>query len=938
MNAVPLNVDFRTSAAASAAKARFAPPAFWTRDSLDVATALKCMTVYQTMVSDADLETFDDEDVAAPLVAAARTLQSTAQHLRRSGNPEVAGDADELHFFAAIAFAMHGNFPSAAAALSEVSSAYISQSPTFLMAAAVCEPSRSRASITGGLGSPYEPFREAWFLSFTQRSPAVRGEQFLLAVQGLMRTAMNGSPLDIALALNVRVAAHQAKRLAVASLVDRDTAIPEWFIGNAIDAGYFTLLPPQLVLLADERIAAHNRNTLLTLPTSTGKTLIAQACIAAGSGGGGLFVYVAPYVAIGEQVRQSLAATFRSQVPVVSMFGGFKAEQVNAFQQTEVLVATPERFDAWLRAGQGLERLRLVVFDEIHILENGGRGARVEGMISRLRLLQRTHPRIRLLGLSAVLAEPEGVCRWLGVANEDAHKIGWRPTARRLAMCMSNGDMHWVHGNDPLRPDGLSADASISQPVRVNLPGTLSLSGYTTGNEKGAAQNVAAIARDFSARLGFPGLVVCNRKVDTRLLASVLMQAFQPLGVDEVSQVAAGIVTRHPWLKFLSECLLRGVAYHNAALPFDVRRGIETLTRKRLVRVVCATTTLAEGADLPFRWTVVAHWLMSMRDQGTPMKSMTFRNIAGRCGRAGAFSEGDTVLFENLLGPPARNRYTRLPTPNRLTQVMFSSSPLESTVGPGWADTPANTKQLLEAAFASQLLACIGEQPNLDNLVDELVASSYAAKCGGGATLRGILSATLASTLDTTLPGGAMAVANSPVRLTEFGRAANRTGFAPDSCRFMVTFLGHQQFQQGPAFFAGLLRRFHHLAEQPSDDLRKILSGARHRNIVKDENLELLFSGLLAGLDVRAVFESLRDPKSKAKPDSVETSFEKFVSFVDSVVLNFLPWLLRGLEALKPYGSPQAAAIDWSSAATVIERSLGARAESDLDLDEPEAD
>lgn len=936
MTAVPTNVDFIASAAASTAKARFVPPTVVTRDALDVATALKCMSVYQTKHSTAQLALLDDENEAAPLIAAARTLQSTAQHLERSGSAEGQVEIDELYFHAAIAFAMHGNFPSAKAALSEVSEEFIARSQTFRMAAAVCDPSRSLVTVRGSGGGSFETFRQAWYASFTRTYSRIRNIQFEEALNIFVKTAMAGTPAEVGVALNVRIAALQAHRLSIANLADEGTGIPAWFVGNALDANLFTLLPPQRVLLADKRIAAHGRNTLLTLPTSTGKTLIAQACIAAGIRQGGLFVYVAPYVAIGEQVRQSLDEIFRNEVPIVSMFGGFKAESLDVFERAEVLIATPERFDAWLRAGVGLDRLRTVVLDEIHILENGGRGARVEGVVSRLRLLQRNNPRLRLVGLSAVLTQPEGVRDWLGVSTDDGHEIGWRPTARRLAMCMANGDLHWVHGTDSLRPSGRPSEQSISQPIRINLPGEIKFNQFPAGNEKNAARNVAAIAVDLHGRLGFPGLVVCPRKVDTRLLARTLAGVSPDLNEPDVTQVAQGVVARYPWLKFLSECLLKGIAYHNAALPFDVRRDIEWLTRRRHLRVVCATTTLAEGADLPFRWTIVAHWLMSMRDLGTPMKSMTFRNIAGRCGRAGAFSEGDTVLFENLLGPPAR--FGRQPDSERLRRVMFTSSPLESTIGPQWEDNSEGTKRLLEASFASQLLACISEHPDVDGLVAELVGASYSARCGGGEFLRGVLNAALATSLDASLPGGALAVANSPIRLTEFGKAANRSGFSPTSCRRMVEFLSSEQFASGPVLFTDLLRHFNQLPEQPSDELRKIFSGATHRNAVKDHNLAQVFTDLFALKDVRVVFDALRNKNSKAQEDYVETQFENFVSFVDTVIVNFLPWLLRGFDALKAYGSAQADALDWSSMAGAIERSLSARADADLELDTPEAE
>lgn len=936
-------VDYRASAASSAAKARNVAPALPTEDPLDVATALKCMSEFQDLEGDEQLALLDREEHAAPLLAAARILQSTAEQLRRSANPPNSLELDELHFYAALAFAMQGNFPSAKASLSEVSQDFIALSVTFKMVACICDPcsdfalsvdsggdiplvanrgGESRSQVSAGV-IRFEQFRVAWFHAVREPDPTSRRSLFEAAMDVFFKAAFNGSIAEGALALSGRMAAEQAMRLAAARLIAVGGGIPRWFIENSIEAGLVTLLPPQRQLLADLQVAHHTRNMLLTLPTSTGKTFIAEACLTAGLSRGGLCVYVAPYVAVGEQVKVSLAKHVRARVPVVSMFGGFQLERLDLSAPAEILVATPERFDAWLRAGDGLGRLRTVVFDEIHMLENGSRGARVEGLVSRLRLMQRDNGLLRLIGLSAVLTEPERVCSWMGVDQEkDLHQIGWRPTARRLAICLANGDLQWIHGNDSLRPEDVNRTAPVSEPVRLSLPGRIVSSQFAKANEKSAASNVAAISADLLARLGSPGLVVCNRKLDTRLLARVLMQ-HESESTDEVLLGAAAEIQQpHPWLEFLAECIRHGIAYHNASLPFNVRRIVEDLTRRRKLKVVCATTTLAEGADLPFRWTLVAHWLSSMRDQGTSMKSMTFRNIAGRCGRAGAFSEGDTVLFENLMGPPSRSRRSNRAS---MEHVMFSSAPLESTVGEGWALESDSTKHHVEATFSSQLLACVGEQPNLDDVVNELVTASYAHHAQNGGNLRGILNSALGDMLDSNRPGGALAVANSPVRLTNFGLAASLSGFSPATCRLMAAYLAADEFLDGAPLYADLLRKFKDVPEQPNDTLRKVVARGNHRFVLKDGKLEQLLSDLTTPLDIRAAFDRLRDPKSTAQPETVDTMFEDFVSFVDGVIGNFLPWLLRGLQALSAHGSDVAAETEWSAMARHIEMRLAAR-------------
>lgn len=918
MTALSSSVDFLRSAASSVAKARGVEPILTTHDPVDVATALKCMNSYQLRVGVESLKLLDSEEAAAPLVAAARILQSTSQYLRRSNPRPEPEEVDELSFYAAVAFAMHGNFPSARAALADVSATYLSANDTIRMVTVICDPIRAQA--LSGKDYPHiVDFSRPWYKALTDQDKVQREKNFDLAM-GLFSRIVRGRPMsEGALYLGGRMAAHQAMRLAAANLLQSAPEIPIWFVVNTIMSRLVTLLPPQLELLTTARIALHHRNSLLTLPTSTGKTFVAEACIAARLSEGGLCVYVAPYVAVGEQVKESLKKRLDGAVKVVSMFGGFQSERLNDFAESEVLVATPERFDGWLRSGEDVGRLRTVVFDEIHILENGVRGARVEGLVSRLRLLQRTNPKLRLVGLSAVLTNPERVCAWLGVELGDLHRIGWRPTARRLAMCTAKGDMYWIHGNDSLRPSEKATEL-ISKPIKLNLPGEIKYGQFAKVNENSSALNVSFLAQDLTSRLGTPGLVVCPRKVDTRLLARALVRSLDVADDEVLRSTAEDILRRYPYLDFLVDCLKHGVAYHNASLPHDVRRDIERLTRAQKLLVVCATTTLAEGADLPFRWTIVSHWLMSMQDAGTPMKSMTFRNIAGRSGRAGAFSEGDTILFENLMGPPSKN----LNQSNiaKMESVMFSSTPLGSTLGAEWVAMTPNSQEHIEATFSSQLLACIDEHPDADDVVSDLVEASYAGATDGEANIRRVLDASVEEILDGAQAGGALAAKNSPIRLTKFGQAANLSGFSPHSCRRMVEFLSADDFEVGPPLFTKLLREFYDIPEQSNDVLRKIFSGINHKNIVTASNLEGMLKELFTLGDRRTVFDSLRSPKSVAKAETVETMFEDFVAFVDTVVGNFLPWLLRGLECISPFGSEAASYINWADMAREIELKL----------------
>lgn len=265
---------------------------------------------------------------------------------------------------------------------------------------------------------------------------------------------------------------------------------------------------------------------------------------------------------------------------------------------------------------------------------------------------------------------------------------------------------------------------------------------------------------------------------------------------------------------------------------------------------------------------------------------------------------------------------------------MFSSAPLESTINEAWDAVPENSQELLAAAFSAQLLACIGENPSAKNIVETFKDASFAAHSGGEEWLQKILKEELDAILDHNRPGGPLAVANSPVRLTPLGKAANLSGFSPSTCRSMVAFLESENFGSGPKLYARLLERFHDIPEQANEKLRKIYSGTKHRNPVRASDVPGLLTDLMDGVDFRATFERLpARKKSKASEDSVETQFEEFVSLVDGVVGNFLPWLLRGLNSLKGFGSTEADMTNWTDYARSIEQALRPQSASEHEDD-----
>jgi helicase len=101
---------------------------------------------------------------------------------------------------------------------------------------------------------------------------------------------------------------------------------------------------------------------------------------------------------------------------------------------TGIRITTPERLDSILCHFSKMDDLRIVVMDEAHIVADGVRGAKVEALLSRLRLQQHNGRAFRIVALSAVMAHSQRFREWLGVPDEMFHTCLWRPTARRGAV------------------------------------------------------------------------------------------------------------------------------------------------------------------------------------------------------------------------------------------------------------------------------------------------------------------------------------------------------------------------------------------------------------------------------------------------------------------------------------------------------------------------
>jgi helicase len=210
---------------------------------------------------------------------------------------------------------------------------------------------------------------------------------------------------------------------------------------------------------------------ILQLPTGAGKTWLAEQAIRAALARGRRAVYLAPLRALAAELGARWRARLRPHR--VGVFTGDPAGTATPFEEARLLVMTPERLDActrsWRAHWRWLPEVELVVADELHLLGERRRGARLEGAL--LRTL-RLNPFARVLGLSATLGNRLELAGWLDAVERGDDRrpvpLRWRTvtfrdpsekpslTAAAVAGCVAGGGRSLVFVQSRRRAEELA--------------------------------------------------------------------------------------------------------------------------------------------------------------------------------------------------------------------------------------------------------------------------------------------------------------------------------------------------------------------------------------------------------------------------------------------------------------------------------------------------
>lgn len=404
----------------------------------------------------------------------------------------------------------------------------------------------------------------------------------------------------------------------------------------------FSMLPSQQDALARNLLDAQREAVILQMPTSSGKTLMAQlaALQTISSYANSKVIYLTPTRALATQIRRTLGSDFADLgVDVTSAGSAFEEdpfEMAILRSVAGIIVSTPEKLDLLLRGhGDWFKSVRLVIVDEAHLLKDGERGARLELLLANIR---REHPHVRLLLLTPFVENAHELANWLSKDRGQDVGVEWRPS--RLIIGLSR-----LVGRGKTR----SFEIEWKEPHRQSaLSNTLMrlTDGEREAIKKAPSVRTKAIVLSKRLRVLGPSLAMFPAsRVDAEKAA--LEMANTKEEVDSIAappefRVAIALAaSEYGETSDLVSCLKKGVAFHHSALSNELRFLVERLASLGVLDFIAATTTLAQGMNFPVS-SVVIHSVS--KPWVGPLTPAEFWNIAGRAGRVG-LSEKGVIVF-----------------------------------------------------------------------------------------------------------------------------------------------------------------------------------------------------------------------------------------------------------------------------------------------------
>jgi hypothetical protein len=318
------------------------------------------------------------------------------------------------------------------------------------------------------------------------------------------------------------------------------------------------------------------KSVLVTVPTGTGKTLMAKAGIFAALARGQRAVYTTPLRALTEEKFRELSDDFGPENV------GFATGDYKINRDAPIQVEVAEILWNRIVGEKNVAPADIVIMDEGHYFNDPERGYVWEQSIIGL------DPRAQLVVLSATVGHPERFCHWVHLTR----KV----------------EMHLIDSRERKVP----LEHQFREELLLDTVKDLSWKG-----------DVPAIIFCFGRELCFDVarlLKSCRRFTSDEEKAEVEKRC------DEVF-LQGGVA------KELRPLLTHGIGIHHAGILPRYKQLVEELALERLIKFVVSTETIAAGINLPAKTVVFPSLRKFIKKEPRIVTPAEYHQMAGRAGR-----------------------------------------------------------------------------------------------------------------------------------------------------------------------------------------------------------------------------------------------------------------------------------------------------------------
>ncbi|MDV0446642.1 hypothetical protein MsAg5_04910 [Methanosarcinaceae archaeon Ag5] len=527
-----------------------------------------------------------------------------------------------------------------------------------------------------------------------------------------------------------------------------ELAVSEKIRNFYLDSGIQSLYPPQsqavLAGLLD------NKNVMISIPTASGKTLLAELAMLKSIENGGKALYTVPLRALASEKFRRFSSFSKMDVSAGISTGDLDSAD-EYLGSNDIIVATSEKVDSLIRnETRWLQHISVVILDEVHLIDSPDRGPTLEIIITKLR---RINPEMQIIALSATIQNSGEVAEWLNASHVVS---SWRPTklyegvyfdgvykakVQKPSLNAKNNlkSSKYSKNSKTSKTEKKSVDADKGETeIKIDLPEDPDSciekeikQIYIGKLPEAAVSLVADVISDSGQCLVFESSRK-NAVGFAKKAAPVVSSLLKPSEKDELAEIAAGITEGSDTdiAVVLANCILHGTAFHHAGLTAEQRETVETSFLAGKIKMISSTPTLAAGLNLPARRVIIRSWRRYDSDSGMqPIPVMEYKQMAGRAGRPHLDPYGESVLIaskeddvdmltERFIEAPPENIESKLGAENMVrTHVL-------STIANGFADTREKLLEFFKGTFFAHqrgLMSTIALSTLIDKCLDFLI-------------------------------------------------------------------------------------------------------------------------------------------------------------------------------------------------------------------------